>query len=230
MAGRGNVCRVRNRLVILAAALLLVTVGCTKQVTGTARQDPNQPGTAVTDDGYGILAGDPDAPAQIEVFTEPQCPHCAALQRDFGRDMASYISLGQLGVTYRPVTFLDEAGDHSARVSNALFTATKARPRGVTFQSFVEDLWAHQDPGGTGPSDTDMAAMAQESGIPAPGVNAIAKGNRAVDTRDMSDANIDLLAGITPDEIGTPLVYNLVSGEVVDISDDDWLSKLISTV
>jgi hypothetical protein len=100
----------------------------------------------------------------------------------------------------------------------------------VTFQSFVEDLWAHQDPGGPGPSDTDMAAMAEESGIPAPGVNAIAKGDTTVDTQDMSEANIGLLAEITPYEIGTPLVYNLVSGEVVDISDDDWLSKLLSTV
>jgi protein-disulfide isomerase len=230
VTARGNVCCVRNWLVLIAVALLVVTVGCTRQVTGAARQDPNQPGTAVTEDGYGILAGDPDAPAQIEVFTEPQCSHCAALQAEFGPEIASYISLGQLGVTYRPVTFLDETGDHSARVSNALFTATAARPRGVAFQSFVEDLWAHQNPGGTGPSDADMAAMAEHSGVPAPGVNAIAAGDATIDTQDMSDANIDLLAGITPYEIGTPLVHNLISGEIVDISDDDWLAKLISTV
>lgn len=227
---RGNVCCVRRWLVLVAAALLLVTVGCTQQVTGTARLAANQPGTAVTEDGYGILAGDPAAPAQIEVFTEPQCPHCAALQAHFGRDMASYIALGQLGVTYRPVVFLDEAGDHSARVSNALFTATKARPRGVAFQSFVEDLWAHQDPGGSGPTDADMAGMAEDSGIPAPGIAAIGSGTTTIDTDEMSDANIGRLAGVTPYEIGTPLVYDLVSDEAIDISDDDWLSKLISTV
>lgn len=220
----------RNWLAIVAASLLLGTVGCTQQVTGTARMDPNQPGTTVTGDGYGILAGDPTAPAQIEVFTEPQCSHCAALQADFGRDMAGYIALGHLGVTYRPVTFLDETGDHSARVSNALFTAADARPRGVAFQSFVEDLWAHQDPGGPGPGDADMAAMARDSGIPMPGVTAIGSGDITVDTDDMSDTNIGLLAEVTPYEIGTPLVYNLVSGEVIDITDEDWLSKLIATV
>ena len=33
-------------------------------------------------------------------------------------------------------------------------------------QTFVEDLWAHQEPGGPGPSDKQMAKMEQESGLP----------------------------------------------------------------
>ena len=65
--------------------------------------------------------------------------------------MASHISLGQLAVTYRPVTFLDQNGDHSARVNNIY-------------------------------------------------------------------------------GIGTPTVYDLVNDEVLDINDDNWLSKLVSTV
>jgi protein-disulfide isomerase len=131
---------VQKSLVLVAALVLMLTVGCTRQVSGAARQDPNQPLTAVTEDGYGILVGDPDAPAQIEIFTEPQCTHCADLQADFGRELASYISLGQLGVTYRPVTFLDDTGvHHSARVSNAMFAAANAEARGVAFQTYVED-------------------------------------------------------------------------------------------
>jgi hypothetical protein len=217
-------------IALVMAALLLLTVGCTRQITGTARQDPNQPRTAITEDGYGILVGDPEAAVQIEVFTEPQCPHCAALQTDFGSEMASYVSLGQLAVTYRPVTFLDQNGDHSARVSNAMFAAADASPRAVAFQGFVEELWAHQQPGGTGPSDAEMADMAQHSGIPAPGVQAVAGGGEAVDTLDMSDFNVELLTEINVYGVGTPTVYDLVNGEVLDITDDDWLSKLISTI
>jgi hypothetical protein len=220
---------VRTWIALVMAALLLLTVGCTREITGTARQDPNQPRTAITEDGYGILVGDPDAAAQIEVFTEPQCPHCAALQADYGAEMASYISLGQLAVTYRPVTFLDETGDHSARVSNAMFAAADTTPRAVAFQGFVEELWAHQQPGGDGPSDVEMADLAQQSGIPAPGVEVISRGGQAVDTPDMSDLNIELLAELNAYEIATPTVYDLVNDEVLDISDQDWLSKLIST-
>lgn len=216
--------------IFFMAALLLLTVGCTREITGTARQDPNQPRTAITGDGYGILVGDPEAGAQIEVFTEPQCPHCAALQTDYGAEMASYISLGQLAVTYRPVTFLDEAGDHSARVSNAMFAAAGATPRAVAFQGFVEELWAHQQPGGVGPSDIEMADLAQQSGIPAPAVEVISRGGQAVDTTDMSDLNIELLAELNAYEIATPTVYDLTNDEVLDISDQDWLSKLISSV
>lgn len=216
-------------IALIAAALVLLTVGCTREIAGTARQDPNQPRTAVTEDGYGILVGDPDAPAQIEVFTEPQCPHCAMLQADFGSEMTSYISLGQLVVVYRPVTFLDREGDHSARVSNAMFAAADAAPRAVTFQAFVEDLWAHQQPGGRGPSNDEMADMAQRSGIPAPGVQAIRDGGEAVDTVDMSDLNVTLLAEVNADQIGTPTVYDLVNDEVLDISDQNWLSNLVAT-
>ncbi|BBZ62637.1 DsbA family protein [Mycolicibacterium monacense] len=216
--------------ILFVATLLLFTVGCSREVTGTARQDPNQPRAAVTEDGYGILVGDPEAAAQIEVFTEPQCPHCAALQADFGSELASYVSLGQLAVTYRPVTFLDQNGDHSARVSNAMFAAADASPRAVAFQAFVEELWAHQQPGGSGPTDAEMADMAQNSGIPAPGVAAVAGGGEAVDTRDMSDLNVELLAEINIYGIGTPTVYDLVNDEVLDINDDNWLSKLISTI
>ncbi|BCI51553.1 protein disulfide-isomerase [Mycolicibacterium litorale] len=217
-------------IAVAAAALLLVTVGCTREVTGTARLDPNQPRTAVTDDGYGILVGDPEAAAQIEVFTEPQCPHCATLQADYGPEMASYISLGQLAVTYRPVTFLDQDTDHSARVSNAMFAAAEAAPRAVAFQAFVEELWAHQQPGGSGPTDIEMADMAQESGIPAPAVQAIARGREAVDPGDMSDLNIELLAQLNSDQVATPTVYDLLNNEVLDIYDENWLAKLISTI
>jgi hypothetical protein len=68
----------RGVLALLVGMLILCT-RCTRAIAGMAQPDPRKPGTTVRDDGFGILAGFPDA--------------------------------GQLVVTYRPMTFLDEESD-----------------------------------------------------------------------------------------------------------------------
>ena len=224
----------------LLAALAITTAGCTNQVTGTATQDPTQPPLALSDDGYGIVAGYPDAPVQIEFYTEPQCSHCEELQAAYGGDIEHYINLGQLAVTYRPLTFLDtpSTDHHSARVCNALFLAVGApeatdeakMSSGPEFQRFVEDLWAHQEPGGPGPSDEQMAGMADESGIPDDIASRIGDGDTAdnVDIEEMAAYNFGALLGVDPITSGTPTVYDLGSEEKVDIHDSDWLDNLMS--
>ena len=107
--------RIFRAAVVLAIALLLGAVGCTKQVSGTAQPDPDQAPLAVSEDGFGIVAGFDDAPTSIEIFTEPQCSHCADLQADFGDQLAYYIGVGALKVTYRPLTFLDERAPAATR-------------------------------------------------------------------------------------------------------------------
>lgn len=214
----------------LAISLALTTAGCTQVVSGTAQPDPNGPPTAITKDGSGIRVGFTDAPLQIEIFTEPQCPHCAQLQQDFGKDMASYINIGELTVTYRPMTFLDTHGsDYSARVSNALFLAAGPGTGGVAFQDYVEDLWSHQRPGGTAPTDQELADMARESGIGADQVAKIAAGESGVDTEEMANQNVEFLSEIES-TIGTPTVYDLQRDNVIDIYDNNWLSKLLSSI
>ncbi|MCV7431972.1 DsbA family protein [Mycolicibacterium bacteremicum] len=218
-------------LAVLTGLTLLVGVGCTKQIQGSAQPDPNAPLTQVSDDGYGLIAGFPEAPVQIEIFAEPQCSHCADLQRDVGDDLRHYIGLGQLAVTYRPMTFLETADYHySERVSNALFVAaSEGNSPAVDFQSFVEDLWADQDPSGRGPSDDEMAEKARAAGLPDDVAQRIADGEGAVDAVEMDAANYDLLYLVDPVNTGTPTVYDLTNDEVVDIYDDDWLDKLMSS-
>jgi protein-disulfide isomerase len=189
----------------------------------------------ITEDGYGVRAGFDDAPIEIEIFTEPQCNHCADLQADFGDQLAHFIAAGQLAVTYRPVTFLDiEADGHSARVANAMFVAASPSPdgdspTGPAFQRFVEELWAAQDPGGAGPSDDDMADMARAAGVPDYQADEIASGDLSFDTAGMSDTNLEFLLDIDPLASGTPTVFSLTDDEKLDIYDDDWLSKLMAS-
>jgi protein-disulfide isomerase len=221
-------------VVVLTITLLLGAVGCSKQVSGTAQPDPNKAPLELSEDGYGIVAGFDNAPAKIEIFTEPQCSHCADLQADFGDQLAYYIGVGALTVTYRPVTFLDEEPDgHSARVSNALFLAAEGadgeKATGTQFQRFVEELWANQDPGGPGPSDDEMADMAKKAGMPASVASKVNDGDSAVDTVEMDALNFEFLFEIDVLDTGTPTVYDPAKDEKIDIYDNDWLNKLVQS-
>jgi hypothetical protein len=239
--GRAVDMRVSRVVAVLAAALVFGAVGCTSHVTGTATIDPMKPPLGLSEEGYGIVAGYPDAPVQIELYTEPQCTHCAELQAAFGDDIKRHINIGDLAVTYRPLTFLDDpsTGRHSARVANAMFLAVGApeasdennMASGPEFQTFVEDLWAHQEPGGPGPSDNQMAKMAQESGLPDDVASRIGDGDTAdqIDIEEMSAYNYGALIGIDPISTGTPTVYDLDTQDKVNIQDDDWLDNLLAS-
>jgi protein-disulfide isomerase len=226
--------RISPALVVLTIVLMLAAAGCTKQVSGTAQPDPNKAPLELSEDGFGIVAGFDNAPVRIEIFTEPQCSHCADLQADFGDQIAYYIGVGTLKVTYRPLTFLDEeSGGHSARVSNALFLAAEAsdgqKATGTEFQRFVEELWANQDPGGPGPSDDEMADMAKQAGMPEKIASKIADGGSAVNVTDMDDTNFEYLFEIDSVDTGTPTVYDAANDEKIDVYDNDWLNKLIES-
>jgi hypothetical protein len=233
--------RIPRVAVAVTAALLVGAVGCTTHVTGTATVDPTKPPLGLSEDGYGIVAGYPEAPVQIELYTEPQCTHCAELQAAFGEDIKRHINIGELAVTYRPVTFLDDPSTdhHSERVANAMFLAVGApeasdennMASGPEFQNFVEDLWAHQDPGGPGPSDSEMAKMARDSGLPDDIAARIGNGDTAdsVDIEEMAAYNYGALIGIDPATAGTPTVYDLGTQEKIDVHDDDWLDNLLAS-
>jgi protein-disulfide isomerase len=218
-------------LALLTGLTLLTGVACTRQIEGSAQSDPNAPLTQVSEDGFGIVAGFDDAPVQIEIFAEPQCTHCADLQHDFGESIQHYIGLGQLAVTYRPLTFLEMADYHySERVSNALFVvAQDNKTPAVAFQRFVEELWADQDPSGQGPTDDQMAEKARTAGIPDDLAQRIADGEGAVDAAEMDQTNYDLLYMVDPVETGTPTVYDLANDEKIDVYDNDWLDKLMAS-
>jgi protein-disulfide isomerase len=224
--------RISRMALVLAIAVVLAVAGCTTQVAGTAQPDPAPPPLAVSEDGFGITAGFDDAPTHIEIFTEPQCSHCADLQTDFGDQFAYYIGIGALKITYRPLTFLDSGGGgYSSRVSNALFLAADGGATGTQFQRFVEELYAHQQrtKGGPGPTDDEMADMAKAAGMPDTVADRIAGAGSAINITDMDDSNFEYLYSVDMMDTGTPTVYDVDNGEKLDIYDNAWLSKLMQT-
>ena len=220
--------RLPRLILVLATALALLTAstGCGRTVTGSALRDPDLPGVTLTADGFGIIAGRPDAPAQIEVYTEPQCTHCAHLQDTDGPEMKSMIALGLLTVTYRPVTFLDTEYGYSAKVANAMFLAAAHGTSAPALQAYVATLWGHQNPGGSAPSDGQLAGWAADAGVSAEAVATIQSGEHAVDTDEMTMTNETRLQEIRDGDAGTPTVYDLTGNTVVDIQETEWLAKL----
>jgi hypothetical protein len=193
---------------------------------GTARADA--PGTALTDDGYGVQVGSADAPARLEIFCEPQCPHCAEFEVAYGDQIERELGSDRLAVTYRWLTFLDDkrGNDTSARVGNALFLAADPATPATGYQGFVNQVYRQQNSHENGPTADDIAAMAREGGVPGPVVDRIAAGQPVVDTVAMTTANRDRLNRANPEHPGTPTVFDLNADNVVDTDDAGWLDRL----
>ena len=152
----------------------LSRVGCAKQVSGTAQPDPAQPPLTVSKDGFGIAAGFDNAPIRIEIFTEPQCTPLRRPAEGFRR------SAGLLHPHRRTeghVPAADVPGQESRRPLGTCEQCdvprrAKGMRRDAELQHFVEELWGHQDPGGPGPSNDEMAEMAKKAGMPEQGRRA----------------------------------------------------------
>jgi protein-disulfide isomerase len=209
-------------------SVLVGSTGCAKAIDGVAAAPPgtHPAGTVMlADDGFGIQLGRPSAPVAIEIFIEPQCPHCAAFVMFSGSEIADYIEGGDLRVTYRPMTFLDSAATgYSHRVSNALFlAAADADLPASGFQNFVEELYWQADPSR---DDRYLASVAETARLPQRLIDRIGAGAPAVDTVAMDTANERRLNGILHID-ATPTVYDLGTDSVVDISGNDWLKRLV---
>ncbi len=187
---------------------------------GTATGHADVPRTT---DGNAVLVGSAAAPVQLEIFCEPQCPHCAELESSSGDRIGGELASGRLAVTYRWLTFLDanRHNDTSARVANALFLAADPTTSPTAYQAFVQDLYRNQSH--DGPTNADLAAMARESGIDNVVADRIVAGDSVIDPAAVNDANKARLVQLAPGNAGTPTVYDLSANKVLDAQDSAWL-------
>lgn len=212
----------------LGILVMLVTAAIVS--TGAAGADPGA-ATQLTADHYGVLAGSADAPVQLELFCDPQCPDCAEFEAASGDQIGRELGSGRLALTYRWMTFLDakKQNDKSARVGNALMAATDPATSATAYQAFVADLYRNRDPQGDGPTLDGIAAMARESGVPGQVADRITAGQSAVDTTSMNAFNRVRLLQVNPEKPGTPTVYDLRANRLVDLDDAGWLDRLMQS-
>lgn len=210
-------------------------VACMIAFPSPAGADPDAPDTFLTPDRFGVVAGSADAPVQLELFCDPQCPDCAKFESASGTAIGRYLGSGQLAVTYRWLTFLDDRrhNDTSARVGSALMLAADPATSATAYQAFVADLYRHQTPRDgdpNAPGVDEIAGMARESGVPdqvVDRITGITAGEPRVDTVAMNAVNRARLSQVNPENPGTPTVDDLKTNSLVDTDDTGWLDRLV---
>ena len=203
---------------------LVATVAVATTLAGTAGADSGTPDTTLSPDRFAVLAGAADAPVQLELFCDPQCPECTKFESASGAALGRGLASGKVAVTYRWLTFLDARrhNDTSARVGTALVNAADPTTPATAYQRFVENLYRS----GGNPATAAITATARAAGIGEPAVERIESG-QFVDTIAMNVINRERLKQVNPENPGTPTVYDLNSNTVVDTGDAGWLDRLL---
>ena len=209
-----------------------LTAGCTTaRSTGTAQPDPLKPrrrGRPRT-----ASASSPDS------TTRPRDRdlHRAAVQplrRPAGRlrrpDSPTTSQTGQLAVTYRPLTFLDDeyGTGYSGQVANALFLARRSRRRRRPSRSSVRRGTVGQ-PGSRRRGThrrRDAPTWPATAGVPDDVGAAIAAGDPAVDIAEMDGHQLRVPLRDRPGRHRHPDgLRPQRANEKLDIYDNDWLSS-----
>jgi protein-disulfide isomerase len=150
----------------IGALLVAVVVGVTALVLSLrgSGEDATPP-AGLTADG-GVVLGAAEAPVEVVVVEDFQCPACLAFEEDAGDLLAEYRAGDQVSVEYRAISFLDRASstDYSSRAANA--AACVLDDAGAdAWMTMHEALFADQPPeGGEGLPDSELESKAATAG------------------------------------------------------------------
>jgi protein-disulfide isomerase len=222
--------RLAGAVAVLSA---LLATGCATTITGHAvagGSAASRSGLALSDDGHGVVlgtSGDGGAVA-IDLFIEPQCPHCGQFVAEYGDAIAKDLASGRLAVTIRPLTFLDNGSDdYSARATNAIFlVAADDESTPALVWKFIQGLYAKLVSSASLADDDGLAQIANDVGVSADTVNRIAAAEPEADGDEVSDGNLAVMDeyDVQP---ATPAVYDTTDKREVDVSDPQWLDELL---
>lgn len=97
----------------------------------------------VQDNGV-VLLGKPSAATTIDLFEDPLCPACAALEHLSGQALAAAVDNGDVAVRYHMLNFLNRAsgsGDYSTRAGAALLCVAQGGDA-IAYSAFHNKLFA----------------------------------------------------------------------------------------
>jgi protein-disulfide isomerase len=93
---------------------------------------------------HGFTLGNPNAPATVEEFIDPQCPFCAQFSRQgLPTLLSDYVRTGKVKVVLRPLAFIGPDSQTAARVIAAAARQNLAWP-------YLDVLYANQGPENSG--------------------------------------------------------------------------------
>lgn len=132
-----------------------------------------------TDEAPSTVPGGEDRPegepAQIIVYADANCVHCASFEAENAEQLNQWLDAGEATVEYRMLDFLDNpaTGNYSSRAANASVCVAEESPE--NYNAFIGEVFAaYTGHGGEGLSDDELKDMA--SGLGAD-INSCVDGN-----------------------------------------------------
>ena len=120
--------------------------------------DPVAAPSGHTQEG-GVLVGNANAPHEMILYEDPQCPFCRQFEELNGPVLTAAVEAGSLAVEYRMRCFL---GAESVRADNALALAAEAG----RFDQLRQALFSVQPPEGSGGFTTgDLLRIGADTGL-----------------------------------------------------------------
>jgi protein-disulfide isomerase len=170
-------------------------------------------------------AGDAE-PVSVEVYEDFQCPVCQQFEQVAGPLLKQQVAAGDITLTYKPFSFLDESGgspnDYSKRATNAALCALDEG--GVDDYVKVHDyLYANQPQEGTaGPENAELVTALDGLGISGEAIDSCIRTEKFVPwvkkAREVaSDSDREIS--------GTPTVF--VDGKKLESFDPQTIQKAI---
>lgn len=136
-------------IVVVAAVVAVVAIVlATRGGSGSSRTTSANGGVAVTNltplqalrgiPQHGTTIGDPNAPATIEVFEDPQCPYCQQWSlQTFPTVAVDYLRTGKVKLVYRGVEII---GPNSVPGLRAIYAAAQQNKA----WNLIEELYERQ--------------------------------------------------------------------------------------
>ncbi|GAA3699958.1 hypothetical protein GCM10022377_11330 [Zhihengliuella alba] len=111
----------------------------------------------------GVAGEEPaeSGPAEMVVYVDVNCPHCAQFEGQYGDQLEEWVASGDIVLEYRNVAFLDgnSSTNYSSRGANALACVADQAP--TAYMDFASALMAQQE---EELDNAGLAALAAENG------------------------------------------------------------------
>ncbi|MBO0610954.1 DsbA family protein [Myceligenerans salitolerans] len=210
----------------LAVAIWLIFAESQKTPMERADNVPagvvDETGIPVGEDGAAgtLVEGAP----QVDVYVDFMCPVCGQFEAMNGADLTELRESGEVALVVHPVAILDRMSsgtEYSTRAASSAAWVADQAPE--AFAEYHDLLFANQPAeNSAGLSDEQLAAFAEQAGVPADVAQGIADGDATATYRDWVTASTDQatsaeeLANPQTGQFGTPTV--MLDGERFE----DW--------
>ena len=183
--------RRRERLLrwgIAAAAVVAVGVVAIAVAGSRGGSGPSPRPDIVTEEGGGILVGDPDAPVTVDYWMDFRCPHCQEFEATNAGAIDELVEAGDANIVYHPLS--GTGGVYSGRANNALACASN---EGMAAE-FVEAAFAAPAQWSSG----DLRDLGESIGIGGDYASCVDDGTYDDWVADVSAASADAGVSVTP--------------------------------